>query len=176
MKKTLQLPIVIIICLVVAGGAFYGGWAMGKTTKSSGANQWAMAGGQNRQAGGMMRNGAGGAGVNRAGGAVSGEIIKADDKSITVQLTAGGSKIIYLSDTSSVTKSVEGTKADLIIGAKVMVNGTANPDGSVVAQFVQIRPDVMPGVPANGQGAGAGQPINPTAPQNGTGRGAGVGR
>lgn len=136
-NKTTNNKLIIIsaiIILVVGAGSFYGGmrYAQSKATTQ-----------QNAQAGGRFQGlrGANGTGGNRAGGGfVNGSIIKQDDKSITLKLTDGGSKIAYLTGTTNINKTATGTKADLIVGENVAVIGTANSDGSVIAQSVQIRP------------------------------------
>ena len=103
--------------------------------------------GQNRigQFGAMNR----GDRTTAGGGFTTGQIISKDATSITVQLMAGGtassgqasgSKIIFLDSNTKITKSVDGTVNDLIVGEQVSINGTANTDGSVNAQTVQIRP------------------------------------
>ena len=68
-----------------------------------------------------------------------------DDKSITVKLNNGSSKIVLLTDTMKVTKSDTGVKADLKVGEKVAVFGQGNSDGSVTAETIQLNP-VMPNV------------------------------
>lgn len=71
---------------------------------------------------------------------VNGEIISQDDKSISVKLQDGSSKIVLLTDSTSINKSDEGGKDDLKVGEKVAVFGTENSDGSVTAQSVQLNP------------------------------------
>ena len=71
---------------------------------------------------------------------VNGEITAVDDKSITVKLVDGSSKIVILSETTEYNKAAEATKADAKVGDKVAVFGTDNTDGSVTAQSVQLHP------------------------------------
>ncbi len=72
---------------------------------------------------------------------INGEIIKKDDKSITVKANDNSSKIIYFSASTTISKFAEGSKNDLQIGDNIMANGTSNSDGSVVAQMIQMRPN-----------------------------------
>jgi len=127
-----NLPLFIIIIIVIAGVAFFGGWKLGKGKTSAnhpaGFQQMGLGQKNNRQGG------------PNVGGLVNGEILSKDDKSLTVKLRDGGSKIIFYSDTTEVGKFVNGTSADLEIGKSVMINGKANSDGSLTAQSIQIRP------------------------------------
>jgi len=147
-----------VIAIIVSAASFYGGmtYANSKNSALSSAGNFALGGGQG---GGQFQkatvpgggNGrTGGANFARGGGATSGQVIKKDDKTITVKLNDGSSKIVYFAPSTSITKSVNGETGDLTEGINVMVNGTANSDGSVVAQFIQIRPQ-MPatGTPEN---------------------------
>ncbi|MDD5626373.1 MAG: DUF5666 domain-containing protein [Patescibacteria group bacterium] len=130
MKK--MLPVIIILIIVVGGGAFFGGMKYSESTRLNFAKQ--NFGRQQMGNGAPMGNKQGG--VNSA----SGEIISQDDKSITVKLNDGGSKIIFYSDTTQVMKFSQGSGADLKIGENVMVNGPANSDGSITAKSIQLRP------------------------------------
>ena len=76
------------------------------------------------------------------GGQITGEITSADDKSITVKVTDGSSKIIILSSKTSINKAGEATKSDLKVGERVAAFGTTNSDGSVTAQNIQLNPIV----------------------------------
>ena len=127
----------VIVCVVIAGISFWGG--MKYDASKNTANQILNRGGQGQfnQNSGVRGQGMRG-GVNV--GVVSGEILSVDATSMTVRLRDGGSKIVLFSPTSKVEKTVEGTKADVLVGKTVMVTGTANPDGSVSATSIQMRP------------------------------------
>jgi len=145
----------IIALVIVGGGSFYGGMVYGK---SQAASQRNSAFGQRQGFGAGLAGGLSGAsGLTRdenraAGGFVNGAIIAQDDKSITVKSQSGGSKIIFLSDSTQITKSVDGSLADLAIDKNVTVTGSANSDGSLTAQYIQLRPDVPAGPGEPGQG------------------------
>lgn len=131
-----NLITIIIVAAVVGGVAFYGGmmYAGSKSTAKNGSQQ---------RNGGNFQGGGGRQGGNRmnGGGFVSGDVIKKDDKSLTVQLRDGGSKVVYFSASTTISKSAKGSKDDIKVGETVMINGVANSDGSVAAQNVQIRPE-----------------------------------
>lgn len=71
---------------------------------------------------------------------VSGEIVKADDTSITVKSTDGSSRIVILSEKTEINKADTAVKSDLKAGEKVAVFGQENADGSVTAQNIQLNP------------------------------------
>ena len=149
MKKI--LPIIIGV-IIIGGGSFYAGMKYGqsKTTSSfpQGPGAFANLSTEERQARFSQMGGANADGEPRGmragGGFTSGEILAKDDTSITVKLQDGGSKIIFLSDTARVSKTAEGSASDLAVGTQVSVTGTANSDGSISAQTIQIRPDTPP--------------------------------
>ncbi len=132
MKKTLFL--ILIVAVVVGGGAFYGGMKYAQSKVSQGRAQGFSGAG--------VRNG--GLGNGSSGGFATGEIISKDEKSVTIKLREGGSKIIFYSDTTEIDKSVTGNSEDLEIGKTVTISGKTNQDGSITAQSIQLRPAVMP--------------------------------
>lgn len=71
---------------------------------------------------------------------VNGEIIDKDNKSITVKLPDGQTKIVLLSEKTVVRKTQEGKTDDLKKGETVAVFGNENSDGSVTAQNIQLNP------------------------------------
>lgn len=140
-KHKMKKYIFVIVAVLVAAGAFYGGQMLGKSQVSAqGASRNLLSGGQNFQRG-MGRNGGAG------GGFISGQIIAKDSQSITVEFrnssstsSANSTKIIFFSGSTPITKSVNGTADDLAVGVNVSIIGTANSDGSITAQSIQVRP------------------------------------
>jgi hypothetical protein len=129
MSKKIIWAVVGVIVLV---GVFFGGVSYGKGQTASSASTSgaaAYAGARTRGAGGF-------------GGATVGQIISEDSTSITVAIPSGGSKIVFLDSTTPITKQASGKISDLTIGTNVSVLGTANTDGSVSAQSIQIRPNM----------------------------------
>ena len=138
--KNKKVIVSVIVCLVIAIISFFVGikYGEGKTPASSQSQTFNRMQQGNKNGGSGMRGGLG-------GGIVSGEILSKDATSMIVKLRDGGSKIVLTSPSIKVEKTVDGLSADLIVGKSVMVTGTANPDGSVSATSIQIRPNfVMP--------------------------------
>lgn len=123
--KTTYLIIFAILLVLVGGGAFFAGMKF-----------------QQNQRGQFARGGLSGAlgqrFVNGSNRPVSGQIISSDDKSITVKLMNGSSKIVLISSTTAINKSAKGTTDDLTSGQNVLVIGTTNSDGSITASNIQL--------------------------------------
>jgi len=158
MKKLFLIT--LMVAIIVAAGAFFGGMTFQKSRDSlaglSGQDltkkmqQLGLSGngfggdlgsrnfngninGRNFPGGGfMVRNG--------GGGFTNGEIIRADSSSLTIKQQDGSTKTVYYSSSTTVSKMATGTTADLSVGTNVTANGTANSDGSVTATTIQIRP------------------------------------
>ena len=129
MKNLNQYIITFVLLVLVGGGGFFAGTKYQQSKTPAGFGQRGFTGQRN---GGMTGN--------RTFRPVSGDIVASDDKSITVKLADGSSKIVLLSSKTTISKASAGTKADLTTGTKVAVFGTDNADGSVSASNVQINP------------------------------------
>lgn len=150
MKKQKTFIIAIVATLVIAGGGgFFGGMKYGQSLTPFGGAKGQFAGMR-----GATNTPGGAASARLRGGAgfVNGDILSKDDKSITVKNRDGGSKIIFFAPSTTIGKTTDGTAADLTVGENVMVNGTANADGTVTATNIQIRP--AGSVPFGGPGGG----------------------
>lgn len=135
---------------VVAGGlGFYGGMTHGKNMRlmRPGGPFGADRAGGNM--GGMtVTTGPGGNRVFRSampgsmgvtGNAVIGEVLSKDDRSITVKLPDGGSKIVFTAESTKVSKPTDVSLNDVEVGQSVVVAGRANDDGSMTAESIQVR-------------------------------------
>ncbi len=132
----------VVVMIIIAGISFYAG------TKYSGGQKninGQFSGQFNPTNGGKTL---GGRNMMRGAGFITGNVLSKDATSITVSSRDGGSKIIFLSASTEVTKSVQGAIGDVVIGKPVSVNGTTNTDGSITAQSIQIRPEIPAGIPA----------------------------
>lgn len=119
--------------------AFFGGLSYGKNfagSKNPASDQFFV-----RNSNGQFPNG--GAMRNQPGGFIGGEVISIDDKSFAVKLRDGSSKLIFLSGATEILKFATGTVSDIRVGEQVTVSGSANSDGSITAQSVQLRPQIM---------------------------------
>ncbi len=150
MKKV--LPIIIAL-IIIGGGAFYGGMKYSQSKALQGFvredfEELRNLSPEERQ---QRFQEMGAAGVGFIGGRMAdrtdsgfanGEIISKDEQSITIELRDGGSKIVFYSDSTEVSKFTSGTSDDLEIGKSVTINGTANEDGSITAELIQLRFDI----------------------------------
>ena len=148
--KNKKMVSIILVCILVAGLSFWAGTAYGKGKNiTSNFSRQGMFNQNSTNQNGIARMGRG----NTGGGFVSGTVLSKDANSITVQLrgpdmmnaqsgatTTGGSKIVIYSTSTGIEKTVSGAIGDVVVGSQVSVTGTANPDGSVNATSIQIRP------------------------------------
>ncbi len=146
----------VVAGVIVAVVAFAGGFAVAnatatKATASVGANGGDFGGGQGfPNASGRPRNGGFG-----GGGGASGTVGSVSADQMTIQTAAGGSRIVLLTPTTTVTEvtSAAKTTSDITSGKTVTVVGTSNPDGSVTATQVIIGDAGLFGRGPGGRGA-----------------------
>lgn len=144
MKKLLSL---IMAILLVGAGAFYAGMKYGqsKNLATGRGAGFANLSPEERQAR-MQQFGAdatGPRGIRTGDGFASGEILAKDETTITLKLPDGGSKIILYATSTPLMKFSTSTIDELKVGENITVNGTANQDGSITAQSIQIRPEPL---------------------------------
>lgn len=138
MKNNIKI---IAVAILFSAAGFFGGV---KYQESKPAKFSAQLG-----SGQIVRNGqrgqtGSGSNIMRGGlRPVNGEIISADEKSITVKLQDGSSKIIILSGKTQISTAQTVDRSSLKTGETVSVFGTENNDGSVTAQNIQLNPRQM---------------------------------
>ena len=118
---------IIILAVVTAAGGFFGGMKYQQSKQPSFAGFIG-----NRTA----------TGNRNTFRATVGDVIASDDKSITVKLAYGSSKIVLFSDKTEIYKTDTTQKNDLKVGDRVMVTGSNNSDGSQTAENIQINPPI----------------------------------
>jgi len=136
MKKNLIL--ILIALIIVGAGGFFGGMKYGESqalknlTPKKMREIFQQRGGQFFAQNQSQRQ--------RAGqNFVSGQVISKDEKSLTVKLPDGSTKIIFLSQSTQILKATEGSIDDLQVGKEILVTGNQNADGSLTARTIQIR-------------------------------------
>ncbi|MFA6131461.1 MAG: hypothetical protein WC702_00115 [Patescibacteria group bacterium] len=129
---------IVLGVIVVAGLSFFGGMKYGQ-----------MSGGG--FGGGMPPDGMAFSGgvpdlnsevsirkIGQGGGLIAGEIISIGENNLTIEMFDGGSKTVYWSDSTEVTKATAGATTDLIVGAQVTVTGSES-NGTTTAKTIQIK-------------------------------------
>jgi hypothetical protein len=129
----MNTPTKIILSILIAAGLFYGGFAYGKSTGTvSTANTSTSAySGRTGRTGSTTNSFSGGS-------AITGSVVSKDATSITIAEKTG-SAVVFYSTSTPVMKTVAGTSDDIAAGDAVVVIGTANPDGSITANSIQLR-------------------------------------
>lgn len=137
-----NIIIVVLVVIIVAIAAFFGGVKYQEMHAAKNPTNM-MFGAQGQRGQFAQRFGKGGGPGGFAGGAVMGQIVSADAKSITVKMQDGSSKIVNLSSSTKISKTDTASSSDLKTGQTVAVFGTTNSDGSVTAQTVQLNPQTF---------------------------------
>ncbi|HET8575221.1 MAG TPA: hypothetical protein VFM02_03580 [Candidatus Paceibacterota bacterium] len=150
---------VVVLAVVVGGGLFYGGTVYGKSggaVASSRSRFQQFSRGQFASSSAM-----GNFGGRGGGGMVAGQVLSSDSQGVTVKLPTGGTKLVFVSTSTKVSKTVDAAPSDLATGTNIVVQGTSNSDGSVTASTVEIRPAGSDFGMRNPAAAGQSQPQQP---------------
>lgn len=148
-----MILVAVVLIIVAAAGGFFGGMMFQKNQTPS----FGGAAGRGNFAGRF----GGQTGQNAAAfRPVRGQVLSMTSDSMTVKMSDGSTKIVVLSASTAFMQSTKAALTDVKTGDTVNVVGTANSDGSVTAQDVQINP------PQGGFGrpAGASQGTTPGQP------------
>ncbi len=142
--KNNNLMMTLIITVIVGAVAFLGGmkYQQSKATTPQGQTAQGASGQRGQRGQGRFGNGT---------MPIRGQIIASDDKSITIKLMDGSSKIVLLSNSTQISKMADASKSDLAAGQQVLVLGT-NSNGAIVAQSIQLNPRFGAGPGATGSG------------------------
>ncbi len=144
-----KLVLTASAAVLIAGSAgFYGGSLYQKRTDSA-RSPFGMANGTVRPGDDRaQRFGGESQGFRQTGtNFVAGEVLAKDDSSITVKLRDGGSRIVFISESTAISKSTQGSKDDLAVGGTVMVTGTTGTDGIMSAQSISLGSEPIGTVP-----------------------------
>jgi hypothetical protein len=134
MNKNTMMIVAVVLIIVAAAGGFFGGMMYQKNqtpafgaSGTSGRGNYAARFGQNGQSAANFRP-------------VRGQVLSMSNNSLTVKLSTGSTEIVVLSGSTAYMQSTAASLSDIKTGDTVNVVGTANSDGSVTAQQVQINP------------------------------------
>jgi len=152
--KTNQIITVLVLLVVFSGASFFAGTKYQQKKVTSGFNTQQVANGtglgqgmgrglNNDNTNTNTTDTAKNRGQTPGFRQTVGEIISLDDSSITVKMTDGSSKIVLISDSTSVNQSITASKDDLKVGLQVAVMGDQNTDGSVTGQSIEINPHIV---------------------------------
>lgn len=170
--KPLQIALVVILAVALAGGGFAAGMTVGRGSSADTATSAQPTGAAARAALGQ-RLGLGGAGQGAAAGAQAtvGRIISVNDGSITVETRQPGaqgasptvsSQIVLVGGSTRIVKSVETEikLSDLKANDQVTIIGTTDASGNVVATAIAAGGNALQGILG---GPGRGASPSPTA-------------
>jgi len=143
MKKALSIIMAIII---LGSGTFYGGMkyqqnksSLGDSSRQNFQNLSAEQRQQILQ--GNIVNSLGEREDKISGqNFLTGEVIAKDEESLTLKIPEGGSKIVFLSDSTQISKTTYGSISDIEIAKQIKVIGEQNSDGSYTAKTIQLSP------------------------------------
>lgn len=137
----------IIVSLIALIIGFFGGFLYQKSKMPSfpGGDmkngQFQMAGNSDNRSGNRPSSGNTGnqQGQRSFAKETIGEITSIDDSSITIKTPDGGSKIIMISDSTTVNQATKVDKTNLKVGSQVSISGDQNTDGTVTGKIINLN-------------------------------------
>jgi hypothetical protein len=130
---------ILVLVILVAGGGFFAGTAVGQSRARQNLFQGRF-GGQAGQGGQFQRPARtpqpGQGGGARFGNGIMGTIKSVEGDTLVVS-TAEGDTQVHATDTTLIEKYTAVGVEDLEIGERVIVSGSQNDDGSVTARSIQ---------------------------------------
>ena len=172
-NPVVTLIVGLVIGLIIAAGAFFGGMNVGKAQTQDQTQQFfaARGGGTGATGGGagagqfgggngqFAGRGAGGAAGNFATGTIS----KIDGKTLTLSVPNQADITVTLVDTATIVKSVVGSPSDLKAGDRIIVTGQRS-GNNIAATGVQLNnnPAGAGFFPGGGGRGRAGADMTPT--------------
>ena len=138
-KRVLVGLAIVVLVILVAGGGFFAGTAVGQSRARQDLFQGRF-GGQAGQGGQFQRPARtpqpGQGGGARLGNGIMGTIKSVEGDTLEVT-TAEGDTQVHATDTTLVEKYTAVGVGDLEVGERVIVSGSQNDDGSVTARSIQ---------------------------------------
>lgn len=131
----------IIISLTTLIIGFFGGFIYQKSKTPSFARngQFQMADGNSNRGGIKGANRAGIPSQRISSKETIGEITSIDNSSITIKTPDGSSKIIMISDSTTVNQATKVDKNNLKVGSQVSISGDQNTDGTVTGKIINLN-------------------------------------
>ncbi len=142
-NKNLFLTILIVVLFSAVS------FIAGKNFPDRGGSQMANRGQFGNQ-GRNMENGQKFAGTQMRGGQILGEITAIENDKVTIKEVNGSSKVILLTEETSIVKTTVAPITDLKVGGKIAVFGKSTTDAIISAQNIQLNP-LMPNASPSAQ-------------------------
>jgi uncharacterized protein YneF (UPF0154 family) len=134
-----NLILIVILLIIVGVGGFFGGLKYGESQALKNLTPERMRE-IFQQRGLTFQRGQTLPGQRQGTGFLSGQVISKDEKSLTLKLSDGSTKIVFFSTSTQISKATEGKIDDIEIGKQIIVSGEQNPDGSYTAKTIQLSP------------------------------------
>lgn len=139
--KENQMLVNAFLALFLVAGSFWAGMQYQKRGQAGPQGQFGPRG----MLTGTVPQGQNATRDNRTGfRPISGDIMAREDKTLTVKMADGSSKIVLLTDQTKVNRENEVTWEELKAGEKVMVMGQEGSEGAVTAERITLNPASLP--------------------------------